>query len=86
MDWQHLFHERPDDNQLVRRKEMGLYRVEKDGITFYIQPHMLGYYASEGYAIYKTVEEEVIDVEGEVASIDSTGESAAIGGHDAREL
>ena len=33
-----------------------VYRVEKDGITFTIQPEMCGYYASEGYAVYKTVE------------------------------
>ena len=41
---------------------MTTYRVEKDGLSFYVQPHMLDYYAASGYAIYKTVEESVTDV------------------------
>ena len=63
-----------------------LYRVEKDGVTFHIQPEMLGYYASEGYDIYRMVEEEVVDVDAEIAGIDTTGETAAIGGHDASQV
>lgn len=65
---------------------MPVYRVEKDGVTFYIRPEMLGYYASEGYAIYKTVEEPVVNVEAEIESVDMSGETAAIGGHDATQV
>lgn len=65
---------------------MELYRVEKDGITFQIQPRMLGYYASEGYEIFRMVEEPVEDVEDEIARMGAAGESAQIGGGDASEL
>lgn len=49
---------------------MTIYRVEKDGITFYIQPEMLDYYASNGYEIFKTEERRVTDVAVEIAAID----------------
>ena len=49
---------------------MATYRVEKDGIAFYVQPEMLDYYASNGYKIYKTIEERVADVAAEIAAID----------------
>ena len=42
------------------------YRVEKDHKTFYVQPEMLEYYETNGYAIYKTVEQEVTDVQSEI--------------------
>lgn len=43
-----------------------LYRVVKDGRSFYVQPEMIGYYAENGYTIYKTVEEVVDNVEKEM--------------------
>lgn len=43
-----------------------LYRVEKDGRTFHVQPETIGYYAENGYTIYKTVEEVVDDVKKEI--------------------
>lgn len=49
---------------------MTTYKVEKDGIAFYVQPEMLDWYASDGYTIYKTVEEEVLDVAAEIARIE----------------
>lgn len=49
---------------------MVTYRVEKDGITFYVQPEMLDYYASRGYKIYKTIEKQVADIAVEIAAID----------------
>ena len=49
---------------------MVTYRVEKDGITFYVQPEMLDYYASNGYKIYKTIEKQVADIAVEIAAID----------------
>lgn len=49
---------------------MANYKVAKDGLAFYVQPWMLDYYASNGYTIYKTVEEEVTNVAAEIASID----------------
>lgn len=49
---------------------MSNYKVEKDGLSFYVQPWMLDYYAANGYTIYKTVEEEVTNVADEIASID----------------
>jgi hypothetical protein len=48
------------------------YRVEKDGITFYVQPEMLDYYASNGYKIYKTIEKQVADIAVEIAAIDES--------------
>lgn len=51
---------------------MTTYRVEKDGLSFYVQPHMLDYYAASGYAIYKTVEESVTDVAAEIAALDDS--------------
>lgn len=47
---------------------MTTYRVEKDGVTFYVQPTQLQYYADNGYRIYKTVEEVVDNVAVEVAA------------------
>lgn len=49
---------------------MANYKVAKDGLAFYVQPWMLDYYASNGYKVYKTVEEEVTNVAAEIASID----------------
>ena len=49
---------------------MANYTVAKDGLAFYVQPWMLDYYASNGYKVYKTVEEEVTNVAAEIASID----------------
>lgn len=49
---------------------MANYKVAKDGLAFYVQPWMLYYYASNGYKVYKTVEEEVTNVAAEIASID----------------
>ena len=62
---------------------MAIYRVEKDSISFYVQPETLGYYASEGYQIYKTVEEEVVDV---AAEMDDAQTTVTIGGKDGAEL
>lgn len=53
---------------------MKTYRVEKDNVTFYVQPEMLGYYEQAGYDIYKTVEERVEDVAAEIGT-DEGGES-----------
>lgn len=50
---------------------MASYKVEKDGLAFYVQPFMLDYYAANGYTIYKTVDEEVTNVAAEMASIDA---------------
>jgi len=50
---------------------MASYKVEKDGLAFYVQPFMLDYYAANGYTIYKTVEEEITNVAAEMASIDA---------------
>lgn len=44
---------------------MTTYRVEKDGITFYVQPEQIEYYAANGWAVYKTVEEQVTDAAAE---------------------
>lgn len=49
---------------------MANYKVAKDDLAFYVQPWMLDYYASNGYKVYKTVEEEVTNVAAEIASID----------------
>ena len=46
---------------------MANYKVAKDGLAFYVQPWMLDYYASNGYKVYKTVEEEVTNVAAEIA-------------------
>lgn len=58
-----------------------VYRVERNGISFYVQPEMLGYYAQSGYQIYKQVEEIVTDVEGEVrrASEAMRGQTVTVG-------
>lgn len=50
---------------------MASYKVEKDGLAFYVQPFMLDYYAANGYTIYKTVEKEITNVAAEMASIDA---------------
>lgn len=42
------------------------YRVEKDGVTFFIQREALDYYANNGYTIYKSVEVEVDDISKEL--------------------
>lgn len=63
-----------------------LYRVEKNGVTFHVRPEMIGYYATQGYAIYKMIEEPVTNVADELGRIDNMGETAQIGGRDANEL
>lgn len=47
---------------------MDLYRVEKDGVTFYVQPEQMPAYQAAGYTIFKQVEQVVSDVEAEVKS------------------
>lgn len=36
-----------------------LYRVEKDGRSFYVPEELVEAYAQMGYAVYRTVEERV---------------------------
>jgi hypothetical protein len=36
-----------------------LYRVEKDGVTFYVQPEQVGMYQRDGWDVYRQVEERV---------------------------
>lgn len=40
------------------------YRVEKDGVSFYIQKEMVPYYSENGYRVFKSFERE-IDQDGE---------------------
>lgn len=40
------------------------YRVEKDGLSFFIQEEMVPYYSENGYKVFKSFERE-IDVEGQ---------------------
>ena len=40
---------------------MGLYRVEKDGITFYVQPEQVAAYQRSGWNVYRQVEEKVTE-------------------------
>ena len=54
------------------------YRAEKDGLSFSIQPFMLGTYAEQGYSIYKTVEVEVTDVALEEAQAMQSVEASGI--------
>lgn len=42
-----------------------IYRAEKDGFSFCIQPFMLDAYAEQGYDIYKTIEVKVTDAAAE---------------------
>lgn len=56
-----------------------LYRVEKDGISFHIQPEMVEYYADNGYSIYKTVEEKVTDVKKELENYTPETSTAYVG-------
>ena len=51
---------------------MIIYRVEKDGISFHVQPETLDYYAANGYEIFKTVEQQVSNVAVELAAIDES--------------
>lgn len=56
-----------------------LYRVEKDGISFHIQPEMVEYYADNGYSIYKTVEEKVTNVKKELKNYTPETSTAYVG-------
>lgn len=56
-----------------------LYRVEKDGISFHIQPEMVEYYADNGYSIYKTVEEKVTNVKKELENYTPEMSTAYVG-------
>ena len=58
---------------------MDLYRVEKDGLTCYVQPDKIQYYADQGYRIYRYVEEQVTDVDEELAAYDNS-QTAHLGG------
>lgn len=60
-----------------------LYRVEKDGMTHYVQPHQLQYYADNGYRIYREVEVRVTDVAGEIARIEDGSQTAQVTGSEA---
>lgn len=51
---------------------MTIYRVEKDGISFHVQPETLDYYAANGYTIFKTVEQPISDVAVEIAAMDES--------------
>lgn len=59
---------------------MDVYRVEKDGITFYVQPDEIAHYEALGYTIYKQVEEVVSDVETELS--DSRNRSGIVLGEE----
>lgn len=61
----------------------GIYRVEKDGMTHYVQPHQLQYYADNGYRIFREVEEQVTDVADELARLDGP-QTAQVSGSEAR--
>lgn len=50
-----------------------IYRVEKDGVTFYVQPDMIEAYESLGYTIYKQVEVLVEDASSEVTPRQADG-------------
>lgn len=50
---------------------MGIYRVEKDGVTFYVQPEQMPAYQAAGYTIYKQVEQIVSDVKAEMEAADA---------------
>ena len=56
-----------------------LYRVEKDGISFHIQPEMVAYYADNGYSIYKIVEEKVTNVKKELENYTPETSTAYVG-------
>lgn len=43
-----------------------IYRVEKDGRSFHVQPEALDYYASQGYRVFKQVEEPVYNIDKEL--------------------
>ena len=45
------------------------YRVEKDHRSFYVPADQIEYYASNGYTIYRNVEQEVVNPQSEVAEI-----------------
>lgn len=57
-----------------------LYRVEKDGVTFYVQPEQIPAYQAAGYTIYKQVEQVVSDVEAEMESADARQGSGVVEG------
>lgn len=52
-----------------------IYRVEKDGRSFHVQPEALDYYASQGYKIFKQVEEQVYDVDKELSNVRTKDEN-----------
>lgn len=37
----------------------GLYRVQKDGVSFYIPAKQAEYYLNDGYELFRTVEQPV---------------------------
>ena len=57
---------------------MNLYRVEKDGVTFYVQPEQMPVYQAAGYTIYRQVEEVVSDVETEMELVDARQEGGIV--------
>lgn len=57
---------------------MDIYRVEKDGMTFYVQPEQIGFYEAEGYTIYRQYEQVVSDVAAEAERISSRYESGVV--------
>lgn len=56
-----------------------LYKVEKDGISFHVQPEMVEYYADNGYSIYKIVEEKVENVKKELENYTPETSTAYVG-------
>lgn len=57
---------------------MTIYRVEKNGISFHVQPETLDYYAENGYSIFKTIEQPVSDVAVEISAIDESKAKPAV--------
>lgn len=55
-----------------------VYRVEKDGITFYVQPEMVAYYAEQGYKVYRTVEVPVSTSQAQVISDNASPETEGV--------
>ena len=53
------------------------FRVEKDGITFYVQPEMVAYYADQGYQVYKFVEIPVSEAQAQIISENANPEMEA---------
>lgn len=49
------------------------YRVEKDGVSFYVQKETLKHYEDEGYSIFKSFEQR-IDADENVISENEDGD------------